>query len=294
MPGHSCQRTCPLWWAPLVLERGGDRSGLAQPWGACVAGGRAGHQVGSLRNASHTMAYGGVGLVPSYTGLVGRGRADASSAPSTNTVISPTSRSSSGGCRRWSAASSSDTPPRVRGPRLVQVRGRVLGVARPEGVQQGWGAAVEGHGRPCSRQPQGVPHGQGLARPVGLAPLHPVPVEGRLRDDEPRLDGVHDPVHRREQRRGPRSVQGADGREGGLVEESPRTARQVTPCGSVRLVRLRHRVRHQAPDGRLLRFAAGPGVSRPITPSAWHGTAGSAKGGGGRGSGREHVRQVRN
>ena len=111
MPGHSCQRTCPLWWAPLVLERGGDRSGLAQPRGACVAGGRAGHQVGSLGNASHTMAYGGVGLVPSYTGSVGRGRADASSAPSANTVISPTSRSSSGGCRRWSAASSSDTPP---------------------------------------------------------------------------------------------------------------------------------------------------------------------------------------
>ena len=52
VPGHSCQRTCPLWWAPLVLERGGDRSGLAQPRGACVAGGRAGHQVGSLGNAS--------------------------------------------------------------------------------------------------------------------------------------------------------------------------------------------------------------------------------------------------
>ena len=67
--------------------------------------------MGSLGNASHTMAYGGVGLVLSYTGLAGRGRADASSAPSTNTVISPTSRSSSGGCRRWSAASSSDTPP---------------------------------------------------------------------------------------------------------------------------------------------------------------------------------------
>ena len=111
MPGHSCQRTCPLWWAPLVLERGGDRSGLAQPRGACVARGREGHQVGSLGNASHAMAYGGVGLVPSYTGLVGRGRAGASSAPSTNIVISPTSRSSSGGCRRWSAASSSDTSP---------------------------------------------------------------------------------------------------------------------------------------------------------------------------------------
>ena len=67
--------------------------------------------MGSLGKASHTIAYGGVGLVPSYTGLVGRGRAGASFAPSTNTVISPTSRSSSGGWRRWSAASSSDTPP---------------------------------------------------------------------------------------------------------------------------------------------------------------------------------------
>ena len=78
------------------------------------------------------------------------------------------------------------------------------------------------------------------------------------------------------------------------MEESPRTARRVTSCGSVRLMRLRHGVRYQAPDGRLLRLAAGPGVSRPIPPSAWHGTAGSAKGGGGWGSGREHVRQVRN
>ena len=101
----------PLWWAPLVLERGGDRFGLAQPRAACVAGGRAGHQVGSLGNASHMTAYGGVGLAPSCTGLVGRGRLGASSAPSKNTVISPTSRSSSGGCRRWSAASNSDTPP---------------------------------------------------------------------------------------------------------------------------------------------------------------------------------------
>ena len=198
MPGRSCQRTCPLWWAPLVLERGGDGSGLAQPRGACVAGGMAGRQVGSLGNASHMTVYGGVCLAPSYTGLVGRGRAGASSAPSTNTVISPISRSSSGGCRRWSAASSSETSPWVCGTSSVQVRGRVPGAARPEGVQQGWGAAAEGHGRPCSRQPQGVPHGQGPARPVGLTPLHPVPVEGRLWADEPRLDGVHGPVHRRE------------------------------------------------------------------------------------------------
>ena len=70
--------------------------------------------------------------------------------------------------------------------------------AGPEGVQQGWGAAAEGHGGPRSRQLQGVPHGQGPVRPVGLAPIHPVPIEGRLRADEPQLDGVHNPVHRRE------------------------------------------------------------------------------------------------
>ena len=57
----------------------------------------------------------------------------------------------------------------------------------------------------------------------------------------------------------------------------------------MRLVRLRHRVRYQAPDGRLLRSAAGSGVP----PSARHGAAGSAKHGGGWGLGREHVRQVR-
>ena len=99
MPRRLCQRTCPLWWAPLVLERGVDRFRLALPRVGCVAGGRAGHQVGFLGNASHMTAYRGVGLAPLYTGLVGRGRAGASSAPSTNTVILPTSRCSSGGCR---------------------------------------------------------------------------------------------------------------------------------------------------------------------------------------------------
>ena len=71
-----------------------------------------------------------------------------------------------------------------------------------------------------------------------------MPVEGRLWADEPRLDSVRDPVHRREQRRGPHSVQGADGREGGLAEESARTARRVVLGGSVRLMRLCHRVRY--------------------------------------------------
>ena len=60
---------------------------------------------------------------------------------------------------------------------------------------------------------------------------------------EPRPDSVHDPLHRREQRRGPRPVQGADCRGGSLAEESPRAARRVVLGSSVRLVRLRHRVR---------------------------------------------------
>ena len=60
----------------------------------------------------------------------------------------------------------------------------------------------------------------------------------------PWLDSVHDPVHRQEQRRGPRSVQGAEVLEGGLAEESPRTARRAVLGGSVRLVRLRYRVRY--------------------------------------------------
>ena len=58
-------------------------------------------------------------------------------------------------------------------------------------------------------------------------------------------------------------------------------------------MRLCHRVRYLAPDGGLVRSAAGPGVPRPVPPSARHGAAGSAKCGGGLGSGREHVRQVR-
>ena len=67
--------------------------------------------MGSLSNASHTTAYGGVDLVPLYTGLVGRGRVGVSPARSTNIVSLPTSKTSSGGCRSRSAASSSDIPP---------------------------------------------------------------------------------------------------------------------------------------------------------------------------------------
>ena len=120
-----------------------------------------------------------------------------------------------------------------------------------------------------------------------------MPVKGCLWADEPQLDSVHDPVHHQQQRRAYRSIQGADSREGGLAEESPRAARWVVLGGSVRLVHLCYRVSYQAPDGRLLRLAAGTGVLRPVRPSARHGAAGSAKRGGGWGSGRQHVRQVR-
>ena len=121
-----------------------------------------------------------------------------------------------------------------------------------------------------------------------------MPVEGCFWADEPRPDSVHDLVHRQDQRRGARPVQGADGREGGLAEKSPRAARRVVLGGSVRLLRLCYRVRYQAPGGRLLRSAAGSGVLRPVPPSARHGSAGSAQLGGWWGSGRKHVRQVRN
>ena len=58
MPGRSSRRACPLWWAPLVLDRGADRCGWAQPRGAWVADGRAGHQVVFLGKASPMTAYG--------------------------------------------------------------------------------------------------------------------------------------------------------------------------------------------------------------------------------------------
>ena len=85
----------------------------------------------------------------------------------------------------------------------------------------------------------------------------------------------------------------APAQEGSLAEESPRAARRAVLGGSVRLLRLCDRVRHQAPDSRFVRSAAGTGVLRPVPPSARHGAEGAAKRGGGRGSGREHVRQVR-
>ena len=50
----------PVVGTPGPGEGGGQvRAGPAA--GACVAGGRAGHQVGSLGNASHTTVYAGVG-----------------------------------------------------------------------------------------------------------------------------------------------------------------------------------------------------------------------------------------
>ena len=45
MPRRSCQRTCPLWWAALVLETAGDRFGLVQPRDGGPPGGLPGERL---------------------------------------------------------------------------------------------------------------------------------------------------------------------------------------------------------------------------------------------------------
>ena len=63
-------------------------------------------------------------------------------------------------------------PSQVSGPCLAPVLGCVHREARPQGVQQGRGAAVEGGGRPLARQPQRVPNSQGPAQLVRGVPVH--------------------------------------------------------------------------------------------------------------------------
>ena len=77
-------------------------------------------------------------------------------------------------------------------------------------------------------------------------------------------NGVHDPVHRWEQRGGSCSVQCADGGEGGLAREGPGAACWVVQGGGVRRVRLCHRARYHAPIGCPLRLAAGSGMLRRV------------------------------
>ena len=139
---------------PSVVGTPGLGQGAGQarvgPAAGRVSGRREGGAPGgpSGERLAHDGVRGGW-LGPLYTGLVGRGRLGVSPAPSTNIVTSPTCKSSSGRCR--SAGVQFGHSRRVRDPRLVQVRGRVHGVARPQGVQQGRGAGVEGGGRPFAR-----------------------------------------------------------------------------------------------------------------------------------------------
>ena len=76
-------------------------------------------------------------------------------------------------------------------------------------------------------------------------------------------------------------------------EEGPRAARRAVQGGGMSRVRLRHRARYQAPEGRLLCPALGRGMLRPVHPLAAHCAAGSAMRGVRWRSGREHVPQVR-
>ena len=95
----------------LGLGEGGGQARVGPARGRMCRRWERGTPAGLSGNASHTKAYGGAGLVPSYIRLVRQGRVGVSPVRSTNIVTSPTSKSSSGGCRRWSAASSSDAPP---------------------------------------------------------------------------------------------------------------------------------------------------------------------------------------
>ena len=102
---------------PSVVATPGPGEGGGQarvgPAAGRISGQRKNGTQGGLsgERLAHNGVRGGVGLVPSYTGSVGRGRVGVSPAPSANMVTFPISNSSSGGCRRWRAASSSDTPP---------------------------------------------------------------------------------------------------------------------------------------------------------------------------------------
>ena len=73
MSGRSCEKNFPLWLVPLVLEREGVKCGWTQLRRSWVAGGRAGHQIGSLGKASHRTAYRGMGPVPLTPGWSGEG-----------------------------------------------------------------------------------------------------------------------------------------------------------------------------------------------------------------------------
>ena len=75
--------------------------------------------------------------------------------------------------------------------------------------------------------------------------------------------------------------------------EGCRAARRVVQGGGMRRVSLCHHARYQAPEGCLLRLAAGSGMLQPVNPSAGDCAAGSKMRGVRWRSGRKHVRQVR-
>ena len=101
---------------PPVVGTPGPGEGGGQVWAGAAAGCVRRRWKGGAPGGlpGERLAHDGVrgGRPPAVVHQVGRARrAGTSPAPSKNTVILPTSNSSSGRCRRWSAASSSDTPP---------------------------------------------------------------------------------------------------------------------------------------------------------------------------------------
>ena len=74
MPGRSCQRTCPLWWTPLVLDRGRTGAGWpsrgAREW---LAGGRGTRWALWETSRIRQRTAGWLGAVVHWVGRVGAG-----------------------------------------------------------------------------------------------------------------------------------------------------------------------------------------------------------------------------
>ena len=140
MSVFSCQRACPLWWVPLILEKW--ETGAARPSCAACYWLARGRDTRRVPRGKHLPIRGADGFAS-----IGRTRFDRAGARGCLArayhECSNFRRSSSGRCWRWSATPSSDSRPRESGPCPVQVKGFIRRLEHPQGVQEGRSAAVE-------------------------------------------------------------------------------------------------------------------------------------------------------
>ena len=157
MPGRSCQRTCPLWRAPLVLGRGGNRCGgpscEARVWLVGERGTRwppGGTRRTRRRTGGLTSFLRTPGWLGGGGGCFARAFQETGDFPHFQVLF----RRVQGLERRIQRGH----PSRVRDPCMVLVRGRDHREERLQGVQQGRGAALEGGSRLGARQLLRGPH----------------------------------------------------------------------------------------------------------------------------------------